>query len=104
MPRQRATYHSDDWLRQLERDQAGAAFFRWWWDQAVAPELAGRGALLHTGFDPAEVVPVEDKTFLNEGGNLPDFAFVRRQDLRSLSRGSRSRSRRSVADDAAERA
>jgi hypothetical protein len=31
MPRKRETYHSDDWLRQLERGQAGAAFFRWWY-------------------------------------------------------------------------
>ena len=78
-----ATYHPDDWLRQLERGQAGAAFFRWWWDQNVAPQLGGRGALFHTGFDPSDVVPVEDKKFLNEGGNLPDFAFVRRQDRRA---------------------
>jgi hypothetical protein len=83
VPKGRATYHSDDWLRQLERGQAGAAFFRWWWDQKVAPILDGRGALFHTGFDPADVVPVEEKTFLNEGGNLPDFAFVRRQDRRA---------------------
>jgi hypothetical protein len=83
MPRARATYHSDDWLRQLERGQAGAAFFRWWWDQNVAPVLGGRGALFHTGFDPAEVVPVEEKAFLNEGGNLPDFALVLRQDRRA---------------------
>lgn len=83
MARQRATYHSDDWLRQLERGQAGAAFFRWWWDRNVALVTGGRGALFHTGFDPADVVPVEEKSFLNEGGNLPDFAFVRRQDMRA---------------------
>jgi hypothetical protein len=77
------TYHSDDWLRQLERGQAGAAFFRWWWDQNVAPAVGGRVSLFHTGFDPAEVVPVEEKAFLTEGGNLPDFALVRRQDKRA---------------------
>jgi hypothetical protein len=83
VPRKRATYHSDDWLRQLERGQAGAAFFRWWWDQNVATRLGGRGALFHTGFDPADVVPVEEKRFLNEGGNLPDYALVKRQDRRA---------------------
>jgi len=83
VPRPRATYHSEDWLRQLERGQAGAAFFRWWWDQNVAPKLDGRGALFHTGFDPADVVPVDEKQFLIEGGNLPDFALVRRQDMRA---------------------
>jgi hypothetical protein len=49
----------------------------------VAPRLDGRGALFHTGFDPADVVPVEQKQFLTEGGNLPDFALVRRQDRRA---------------------
>lgn len=75
----RASYHDDDWRLKLERGQAGAAFFRWWWDRNVAPQLDGRGVLFHTGFDPEEVVPVEEKQFLNEGGNLPDFAFVRHQ-------------------------
>jgi len=69
------TYHDDDWLRNLARGQAGAAFFRWWFDKKVAPRLGGRGILLHTGFDDDR--PISAKRFLAEGQNPPDFCLLR---------------------------